>query len=755
MKKKIINGILMVALLVATTTSFVSCKDYDEDVKTDLTAQLQKLNGDYLAADAALNRAIQAQLANKADSASFWNFKKNVEDNYATKQELKDNYATKQELKDSLEKYATLGYVDAETRKLWDALNDTKDANSVASKLAAINDAISGENGINNQISDINGAIENVNSQLKSLKDQIDTIVEALRNMVTSVTVNAVSNGIISNSKVYPGLDMQLVGAVYGEPINAKGAFPSKESGLSDAALAGVESLDGYYKWEDGELITTDKDGYNAGKIYFTLNPSNINPNNLKALSLVNSQNKEIFTLGEVTKSNDVLTWGITRADGDTFEPTLWEAPVKYDVNSVKALELKNIVNFSALKNNVKNIINEVKNVDSKSTAKSAAKNVLKETASAVANLLNSKIPAMPAVALKATWEDTVGVRSVLSDYSIAATAYKPLSFSEFNGVSLGTDIDFTKVDNGFKKIIDNVRKELNGINLSGLKINGITMSEDDYKNYDKSQYLWIKITTTLDIGEVFNDRYDPVISNMNIEIATTNTNVAPAGFTDSWWPANKAEAGTWWANWNGHYWAGNSNNVYQGIQTTISGPTKIDADMRAAIQSLIEGKVNGTLNSTNDAIQDVVDQVKNVIKKANDGLDKVVSLENSVTDYLESFINRTANFVSTGRFLEPILLVNTSKGIARATGTYEAGKYIFVPTTMNYELIAPAFKKYIAVLDKDGKVIAGSQKILTKGDKDFSSVEINLTKDAAKVVYAAMDFRGYQVAKVYNVTVE
>ena len=726
MKKKIINGILMVALLVATTTSFVSCKDYDEDVKTDLTAQLQKLNGDYLAADAALNKAIQAQLANKADSASFWNFKKNVEDNYATKQELKD----------SLEKYATLGYVDAETQRLWDALNDTKDANSVASKLAAINDAISGENGINNQISDINGAIENVNSQLKSLKDQIDTIVDALRNMVTSVTVNAVSNGIISNSKVYPGLDMQLVGAVYGEPINAKGAFPSKESGLSDAALAGVESLDGYYKWEDGELITTDKDGYNAGKIYFTLNPSNINPNNLKALSLVNSQNKEIFTLGEVTKSNDVLTWGITRADGDTFEPTLWEAPVKYDVNSVKALELKNIVNFSALKNNVKNIINEVKNVDSKSTAKSAAKNVLKETASAVANLLNSKIPAMPAVALKATWEDTVGVRSVLSDYSIAATAYKPLSFSEFNGVSLGTDINFTKVDNAFKKIIDNVRKELNGINLSGLRINKINITEEELANYNKSKYVMIYIyqnyaAKTVDDGDEdpTNDKtLNGVLNDLYIDLWTSDSPIYD--YED--------------------YRDANGNGTVYEFRCVY-----MDADMREAISSLINGKINGTLESTDKAIQDVVDQVKNVIKKANDGLDKVESLENSVTDYLESFINRTANFVSTGRFLEPILLVNTSKGIARATGTYEAGKYIFVPTTMSYELIAPAFKKYIAVLDKDGKVIAGSQKILTKGDKDFSSVEINLTKDAAKVVYAAMDFRGYQVAKVYNVTVE
>ncbi len=742
MKKKIINGFLMVALLAATSTSFVSCKDNSEDVRTDILAQIADLDIDYATADAKLKSEIQTELNNKVNKADL----ATTLADYAKLTDL-NNYPTKVEMNqaitDSLKSYATKKYVDDKTKEIWDALGNYDNPKSVASRIQELETLSAAQT----------DSINSIKSDLSDINDRIDAIIDALSNMVTSVTVNATSNSILSNSKVFPGLDMQIVGAAYGEPINAQGEFPSKESGLSEDALAGVAGLKGYYTWKNNQLITNeDENGYNAGKIYFTLNPSNIDPNNLKSLTLVNSQNKEIFTLGEVTKSNEILTWGITRADGD---PTLWEAPVKYDATSVKALELKNIINFSALKNNVKNIINAAKSVDSKSTAKSAGKTVLKETANAVANLLNSKIPAMPAVALKATWEDIVGVRSVLSDYSIAATAYKPLSFSEFNGVSLGTDINFDRLDNGFKKILDKVRNELKGIDLSGLKIGKITMSEDDYKNYDKSQYLWIKITTTLDIGEVFNNRYDPVISNVNIEIATTNTNVAPAGFTDSWWPANKEEAGTNWATFNGHYWAGNSNNVYQGIQTTISGPTKIDADMKAAIQSLVEGKVNGTLESTDKAIQDVVDQVKNVIKKANDGLDKVESLENNVTDYLESFISRTAKFVSTGRFLEPILLVNSNDGIRRATGTYEAGKYTFVPTTMNYELIAPAFKKYIAVLDKNGKVIAGSQKILTKGDKDFSAVEVNLTTDAAQIVYAAMDFRGYQVAKVYNVTVK
>ena len=45
MKKKIINGIMMVALVAATSTSFVSCKDTNEDVKVELAADIAQLKG--------------------------------------------------------------------------------------------------------------------------------------------------------------------------------------------------------------------------------------------------------------------------------------------------------------------------------------------------------------------------------------------------------------------------------------------------------------------------------------------------------------------------------------------------------------------------------------------------------------------------------------------------------------------------------------------------------------------------------------
>jgi hypothetical protein len=40
MKKKIINGILLVALVFATSSAFVSCKDNDSDVQTELLGKI-------------------------------------------------------------------------------------------------------------------------------------------------------------------------------------------------------------------------------------------------------------------------------------------------------------------------------------------------------------------------------------------------------------------------------------------------------------------------------------------------------------------------------------------------------------------------------------------------------------------------------------------------------------------------------------------------------------------------------------------
>ena len=55
MKKKIINGIMMVALVAATSTSFVSCKDTNEDVKIEQDIKLSALQSELDALESQLD----------------------------------------------------------------------------------------------------------------------------------------------------------------------------------------------------------------------------------------------------------------------------------------------------------------------------------------------------------------------------------------------------------------------------------------------------------------------------------------------------------------------------------------------------------------------------------------------------------------------------------------------------------------------------------------------------------------------------
>ena len=444
MKKKIINGILMVALLAATTTSFVSCKDNDEDVKTDLIAQLNKKAGDletaYKQADADLNNAIQAQLANKADKQDLDDFK----------QKVADEYVTKTELATTLADYATKDYVDAETKKLWDALNDPDDPNSVVNQLADINDELADQAA---DIEDIQEDIEDIQEDIEDIQEEIEELKKAFEDLITSVAVNATSTNILENSMLFPGLNIQFLGAIYGEAIKDV-KFPD---------IAGVEPV---FTADQGDLLFNEERG--AGKVYFTVNPSNIDETKIAnvTLSLINSQNDgSLIKLGKATACKDkVLAWG-TRADADVI---LWEADATADPDKLGKLAPAEIIDLKQIAGHVKDMFKEAKAAakdvnrsNYSSTAKTATKEILKDAAAMLADLAQTKLPALPALAMKAQWEDFVGTRAVVSDYSIAATGYKPVDFFWGQGiVDEGTSISFDKIDNLAVRIVNKIKAQ-------------------------------------------------------------------------------------------------------------------------------------------------------------------------------------------------------------------------------------------------------------------------------------------------------
>ena len=691
MKKKIINGFLMVALLAATVTSFVSCKDNDEDVRTDLIAQIQAqkaaLDAAYKAADAALKSEIQGELANKADSAEFKAFQ----------EEVKKGYVTNTKLDEKLAEYATIGYVDGKTLAIWDYLNKEDDPNSVANRLTAAQTAIEDlqqnsatKDEVNAKVNTINGELASINSKIEDLQDQIDALYDAIKNFITSVTVNSTSTGILENSKLIPGLNMQFLGAVFGEADQA-GAFPSSDEGdylpnhgvvLTDAEIAGAEVID----WKVNDLLpkadeTTGKSA--AGTVYFTVNPSNISLGEGIKLSLINSQDQESYvTLGAAKESWKTLSWG-TRA---TYDVKLYEAPayISLDDEGVAVVDPTEMINFQNIAQDVKDIFNAAKSVEKNSASvKATAKDIIKSTASIVANVAQAKIPALPALALKTQWTDTVGKRSVISDYSIAATAIKPLSF-RFGKVPGLQPISLDRIDAFAARIAKEIKSKFP--DFTKYVVNNITINGGN---------IYVNLT-------IYASGQD-----------TNGNNVTINGTASDWVNIDQ-------------------NNLISNLEDQIN----------TNFVDMVNNMLGDMTNLTNE-IGTYTERAVNATDKVTDYLEKFIN--RVIIKISEDGLTRA---------FEPILLLQGDKGVSRfaAATSFNAGKYRLVPTTITAETIVPLYKKYVAVL-QDGKIVKAWN--LTRGDAEANGFSYEFAKGNYTVVYAGLDFFGNQIAKRYSVNVQ
>jgi len=666
MKKKIINGILMVALVGATSTSFVSCKDTSEDVKTDLMAQVN---------------AVKANLEPRVEQAE-----KDI---------------------DALEGRMTTAEGDIKTLK--------SDVTSLKNRVSTLEQE-------KDSLAQVTKTIE---GQLTKVESKISTIVEALSKMVTSVTVNATSTSILENSKLFPGLDVQFLGTAMGKATTT-GKFPSTTTmeghgtALEAADFAGVKEI---YKWSNGDILPKadeDTEVADAGTLWFTLNPSNVVATDLKALKLVDSQGNESFVTinkDSVKVDNEtILSWGVTR--GEEFNLWKVQAGINLEATDLATIDPVKIIDYKSIASDVRSMLSEIKTAaktanssNYASVTKTAAKDVLKNSTQIVASLLKAKVPSLPALALQAQWEDTVGVRSVLSDFSIAATAYKPLSFDFGKDLVEGRTISLDKADKAAAKIIDKV---MDKINRAGVKIQAIPEISFDAAYASANLKNYLVITTTL-------SGTNAVISN--VVIATT----VPAGAKDL-----------------------SSNN----ISTTAAGTYFTEIDLTNDIKTVTNAIPVAELNA-------LIAEAKQALIDITAFADRTKTFEARVSDFLERELNRVVTKVSTDgltRILEPIILFQAGDNYSVTRfvdgATVPAGEITLIPTTMTNELLAPAFKKYVAVKAADGSFALQSLK--TKGDKDFNKLTVNLKAgNTYTVIYSALDFYGNQVSKKYDIVVK
>lgn len=145
------------------------------------------------------------------------------------------------------------------------------------------------------------------------------------------------------------------------------------------------------------------------------------------------------------------------------------------------------------------------------------------------------------------------------------------------------------------------------------------------------------------------------------------------------------------------------------------------------------------------------LDEINKVIADLN-GDDSYVA--SSALDYLNHFNSRYDYWYNRikGAILKPVMLFKDGEGFHRfvaGKASVKAGEVTFVPTTYNYELIAPAYKKYVRIFGAGGNVV---DKVYNGNERN---IKVNLAAGTYTVVYQALDYTGKTAQKNYTLTVE
>ena len=396
MKKKIINGILLVALIFATSSAFVSCKDNDSDVKTELYAKIatlqQQIND--------LKPGIPGEPGTPGHSPVV-----TIGDNGNWFIDGIDTGKPSQGAPgasgvDGHSPVVTIGdngnwFIDGvDTGKpsrgedgTGSPYDDTNVWNKIAELEAAIND-LKGKTWATQE--DIDAAVAAIQTQIDALKEKIDAIYKT---QVTSLNIDAIKNPVFGFVSAPVDVQSNLLMACYGKATSDV-EFPVG-SGEYIAFADDLLTLDGY-----------------AGKLYVTVNPSSVDFSG-KTLTLESTSGKQApVTLSPLVPSEEDLLFGWTRAANAFYEAT---AKIPTNKLSDVAIDLTK-QDLTDLKDDVIYIIKNRKHT------KRGAVELLKD----VYDLYTRNM--FSAYRLKATWGENN--YSTFSETKIAALAVQPLSYS-------------------------------------------------------------------------------------------------------------------------------------------------------------------------------------------------------------------------------------------------------------------------------------------------------------------------------------
>lgn len=623
---------------------------------------------------------------------------------------------TKGEINDTLGNYYTEGEIDG---KLTEYYTKTDVDNLLkAYETAVLRDELQ------DSIKSVNKKLKTINEALDALQTSVSNFDSYLKKQITGILIQGTYNPVIGSFSLPTNTSSSVLLAYYGKSVKDAPNWPVCDDGLTGAEKTLV-GLTGSFPVYSGDPLLSDDESAYAGNVYLTINPSNGFDFTGAEFTLVNSKDEEsAVKLSPIKACDKELTFGWTRGGASNG---FYEAEAFVDMDDVDDANIKNYIDVESLKSTAKSAINKLRAVINAKSLSAGESISIADTYKSIESVLNTSLPAL---GVKSWWEwkdkdNQAQTSSVYSQYSLAAATYQPFSF------------DFLK-DYDTPKLPTISHQEFEfEFNVDMPTFNPITTPDVSVSVY--------QIVAKIDGAQVVLGVYTSE-SEANTFMNDWNTTGKHA--TD---PSRYSEAEVKQTSYSAQ---GLSDFVNQINNNIITKANTDFAKLKDDINQQVKDEINKVTNKLNskiiDRVNKVINKVNSILSNANHYLQPIMLYQNTTTDKWALLSN--SMWVPTA-----------IKGV---------GGVVLEPTSYTAELIAPAFKKYVAVTDVIKSDFTASAK---NGDGDCKSKLQKANADSEglnqiysgrtdralylpatgyiyEITYVALDYTGHSVATKYYV---
>ena len=579
---------------------------------------------------------------------------------------------------------------------------------------------------LNNRIDTLTNRIDTIETKLDELTGRVDVLEDRFNRAIYSIELNGTTNPVFGYMALPFDVTSNMLLAYYGTtslPIE----FPTANNSLlvnGSAQLSAAEAARlniGQFTKAGGSVLVGENAG--AGKIYFFINPGEVDINETYQFSLVNSIGEACpIELDTVVPSEEVLYAGVNRAPGKEKSPySFYEAPALLPEDNCEEANFN--LNTEAIKQNAKEFYHLLKREPNNASFTSLA-----------ASLLGVLSRPAQLYALKVEWPDTLGeMHSCKSAAKITANSIKPLSYAALQDVNFPNfpllrpfdelpnyqinvgDLDFSLNVGSANITLEAITFDLSSVNISVNVPDGFDPTTGQVTSYSP-------VTVPLDNLE------DYLNTNFNIGV-------------DSW------EA-----------------SVNDAVNSLIS-----------QINNQVSNQVNGMLSPIQGVIDQANGMITNLIGKGN----TAISYYNRFVTKANAAITRINNkLTSPNQFLQVTMLYEgngefhflsnsrVAPSVFNCSGS--TGAIVLYPTSFNAEILVPAYKKFVAVTNvwdnTTGAEVASKVATTNNNNANFNTVlegnRYGVAFQAEKgytyeIFYSALDFSGKISQRKYYVTVK